>query len=138
MDLDVLRDQYRGTTLPKLVEKQIRSFDEATTLKAIQGTFANFPAAHRPDLDTFTQDYLAERWFGPHIVKQDLAVLFSETIRDIQGMSEAKGYAFSSERAFDLFNIMVLKMAWFAHSRPDFRRDLGIKKGWFSSARGPG
>jgi hypothetical protein len=133
MNLQELVQQYHGTTLPKLVEKQVNSLKQETLVQAVRGTFDNFPAELRPQLDAFTQDYL-QHWFGPHILTADLGDIFIDTVKDIKSMANEAGISLDDERVFDLFNIMVMKVSHFAHSRRAFRKDLGIKKRWFSRA----
>jgi len=36
------------------------------------------------------------------------------------------------DQVFDMFNLIVMRVSFFAHSKPDFRKMLGIKKGWLS------
>ena len=131
MKLDEIEDQYRGSTLPKLVEKQLRSLKESVLLEAIQGTYANFPVGVRPLIDSYTQAYL-QKWFGPHILQTDLGEVFRTTIGDIKAMAVGEGIALGDEQVFDVFNLMVMRLAAFAHSKPELRKQLGIKKGWFS------
>ena len=131
MKLDEIEDQYRGFTLPKLVEKQLRSLKESVLLEAIRGTYANFPVGVRPLIDSYTQAYL-QKWFGPHILQTDLGEVFRTTISDIKTMAVGEGIALDDEQVFDVFNLMVMRLAAFAHSKPELRKQLGIKKGWFS------
>lgn len=131
MKLDEQERQYRGATLPKLVEKQLRSLKEPVLLGAIHGTYENFPVGFRPLIDSYTQAYL-QKWFGPHIVQTDLGEVFRTTIGDIKAMAASEGMALSDEQVFDVFNLMVMRLTAFAHSKPALRKQLGIKKGWFS------
>lgn len=100
-------------------------------LEAIQGTYANFPVGLRPLIDAYTQAYL-QKWFGPHILHTDLGELFRVTIADIKAMANGEGIELSDEQLFDVFNLMVMRLTAFAHSKPELRKLLGIKKGWFS------
>ena len=129
--LDELEKQYSGTTLPNLVEKQLKSLKEPVLLEAIQGTYSNFPVGFRPLIDAYTQAYL-QKWFGPHIVRTDLGELFRVTIGDIKTMASSEGMELSDEQVFDVFNLMVMRLTAFAHSKQELRKQLGIKKGWFS------
>lgn len=131
MNLLELSQQYKGATLPQLVEKQIKSLSEATLVEAIQETYENFPAEHRQAIDSYTMNYL-KNWFGPHIVTADLGDVFSEAVDNIRTMSTERGMSLTDELVFDVFNITVMRLSHFAHSRPQFRKQLGIKKGWFS------
>lgn len=131
MNLKELEQQYHGTTLPKLIEKQIRSLKKEVLLKAIRGTFNEFDLQLRPQLDTFTEEYL-ENWFSSNIINTDLGEVFSVTIKDIKSMASQFDFQLNDDRVFDLFNIMVMKLSYFAHSDPTFRKMLGIKKSWFS------
>jgi hypothetical protein len=131
MNLQEIIQQYRGATLPKLVEKQIKSLNEDTLLKAISGTYEHFPIEFRPHVDTFTLDY-AQNWFGSHILTADLGDIFSKTIQDIKGMASQAGVTLNDDQVFDMFNLIVMRISYFAHSRPDFRKSWGIRKGLFS------
>ena len=131
MDLVKLEQQYRGATLPKLVEKQIKSLSEPVLLEAIQGTYERLPIGFGPLIDAYTMGYL-EKWFSPHVLTADLGELFRATISDIKTMALGEGMSLSDEQVFDVFNLMVLRLSAFAHSKPELRKQLGIKKGWFS------
>ena len=126
-----LIQQYRGTTLPKLVEKQIKSLSEESLVQAIRGTYEHFPIAFRPQVDTYTMDYL-KGWLGPQIVAADLGEIFSIAVNDIKAMAADAGVSLNDEQVFDMFNIMVMRLSHFAHSKPELRKMLCIKKGWFS------
>lgn len=131
MNFQELLQQYRGATLPKLVEHQIKSLDEATLLQAIRDTYEHFPIEFRPQVDAYTLAY-AEKWFEPNILTADLGDIFSDTIQDIKLMAAEAGVPLNDEQVFDMFNLIVMRLSFFAHSDPDLRKMLGIKKGWFS------
>lgn len=131
MNFTEIVQQYRGTTLPKLVEKQIKSLNEDTLVQAIRGTYEHFPIGFRPRVDAYTMDYL-KGWFGPHIVTADLGEVFSVAVTDIRDMAAQAGVSLNDEQVFDMFNIMVMRLSHFAHTKPELRKMLGIKKGWFS------
>ena len=100
-------------------------------LEAIQGTYASFPVGIRPLIDAYTQAYL-QKWFSPHVVQADLSELFRVTIGDIKIMADGEGKKLNDDQVFDVFNLMVMRLTVFAHSKPELRRQLGIKKGRFS------
>lgn len=131
MNFAELIQQYSGTTLPKLVEMQIKSLNEETLVQAIRGTYEHFPVDFRPQVDAYTMDYL-KGWFGPHIVATDLGEVFNVAVTDIKDMATKAGVSLNDEQVFDMFNIMVMRLSHFAHSRPELRKMLCIKKGWFS------
>jgi len=131
MNIEELKQQYRGTTLPKLVEKQINSLKENVLQNAIQGTYENFPREHRQKIDEFTLAY-AQNWFNPSIRESDLSDVFTQAIKDIEVMAKQEGMSLNQDQTFDVFNIIVMRVSFFAHSKPEFRKMLGIKKGWFS------
>lgn len=132
MNCEELIQQYHGATLPKLVEKQIKSLNEDALLQAIRGIYDHFPAEFCPQVDPFTLNYAAKNWFGPHIVTADLGDVFSDTIKDIKNMATQFGVPLSDDQIFDMFNLIAMRLSYFAHSRPELRTRLGIKKGWFS------
>ena len=131
MDFQEIIRQYHGVTLPQLIEKHIKSMNEATLLKAIQGTYENFPIEFRAEVDNFTLAY-AQNWFGNHILTADLGDIFSQAIQDINTMAAQAGVRLNNDQIFDMFNLIVMKISFFAHSKPELRKMLGIKKGWFS------
>jgi len=47
-------------------------------------------------------------------------------------MASSEGMELSDEQVFDVFNLMVMRLTAFAHSKQELRKQLGIKKGWFS------
>lgn len=131
MNLDELEQQYRGATLPKLVEKHLKSLKESVLLEAIQGTYQSFPSGTAPLFDAYTLAYL-EKWFEPYVLTADLGGLFRTTVCDISAMAASEGIALSNEQVFDVFNLMVMRLTAIAHSQSDLRKQFGIKKGWFS------
>ena len=132
MNLQELVQQYRGATLPKLVEKQIKSLNEDTLLQAIQATYQHFPIEFRKQVDSFTLAYPGRNWAGPNIVTTDLGDIFSDAIQAIKDMATEAGVSLNDEQIFDVFNLIVMKVSHFAHIDPEFRKSWGIKKGWFS------
>jgi hypothetical protein len=132
MNLQELVQQYRGATLPKLVERQMKSLNEDTLMHAIQDTYRHFPIEFRPQVDAFTLAYPDRNWAGPNIVTTDLGDIFSDAIQAIEGMATQAGVSLNDEQVFDVFNLIVMRVSYCAHSNPDFRKMLGIKKGWFS------
>ena len=131
MNLQEIVQQYHGATLPKLIEKQIKSLNEDTLLQAIQGMYRDFPIEFRKQVDAFTHAYV-ENWLAPHMVTTDLGDIFSDTVQDIKVMATQSGVSLTDEQVFTVFNLIALKVSYFAHINPEFRRSWGIKKGWFS------
>ncbi len=131
MEFQEIIQQYRGATLPQLIEKQIKSMNESVLDDAIQGTYENLPADFRQTADTFTQSYI-KNWFGPHILNADLSDVFSQAIQDINTTATQAGVQLTNSQLFDVFNLAVMRLSFFAHSKPELRKMLGIKKGWFS------
>lgn len=131
MNLSELAQQYRGATLPKLIDRHVKSLNQDALVQAIQGTYERLPLAFRPQADAYTMAYL-ENWFGPHIVTADLADVFAAAVSDIKAVALRANVSLSDDQVLEVFNIMVMRMAHFAHAKPDLRKMLGIKKGWFS------
>src|SRR5215469_4987029 len=121
MNLQEIVHQYRGATLPKLVEKQIKALNEGALLQAIQGTYHHFPIEFRKQVDAFTHAYV-KNWLAPHIFTKDLGDIFSDTVRDIKGMATQAGVSLTDEQVFDVFNLIVQKVSYFAHIDPEFRK----------------
>lgn len=131
MDLQQLAQQYRGTTLPKLLEKQIKAMDKRTLLQAIQGTYKYFPENFRPLVDAYTLTY-GQKLIGSQILIKDLGDVFRDAIQDAVKMSIEAGESLNDDQVFAMFNLTVMRLSFMAHSEPGFRKLLGIKKGWFS------
>jgi hypothetical protein len=131
MDIKELEQQFHGATLPKLVEKHLKQQTPERLVEAVKGTYHNFPVDQRPIIDEFTENYM-ENWFDLKIVDSDLGDIFSKTITDITNWSNTENLSLNDERAFDIFNIMVMKLTHLAHNSPNFRKMIGVKKGWFS------
>ena len=47
-------------------------------------------------------------------------------------MAAQSSVSLNDEQVFDVFNLIVMKVSYFAHNDPEFRKSWGIKKGWFS------
>lgn len=131
MNLKEVTQQYRGATLPKLIEKQIKTLNEETLLQAIRGAYEHFPIEFRPQVDAYTLAY-SHKWFGPHILTTDLGDIFSDAVQDIMSMATEAGVSLNDDQVFDMFNLIVMRVSFFAHTKPGLRKRLGIKKGWFS------
>lgn len=132
MDVQALAVQYQGASLAKLVEKHLRSLNEDQLLAAIQGTYAKLPEPFRLAADSFSLGYAQQCWFGPQMTSPDLSELFLAALRDGKNFASLQGVTLSDDQAFELFNLAVMRVAHFAQSRPDFRKQVGIKNGWFS------
>ena len=130
--IDELSGQFHGTTLPKLVEKHVRTHDEDLLLNAIKQTFDEFPPQMRPTINSYTEDYVSVCWFNKKAMSLDLGALLLGTIVDLKEWAKENDHSFSEKELFDIFNIMVMKVARFAHESKSFRKDIGIKKGVFS------
>jgi len=132
MDVNALSKQFQGASLTKLIEKHVRSSSEDQIVAAIQATYAKFPEKFRPAADSFSLGYAQQHWFGPQMSSKDLSELFLTALKDGKEFAAGQGVLLSDEQAFELFNLAVMRVAHFAHSRPAFRKQIGIKKGWFS------
>lgn len=131
MMINELKQQYKGTTLPKLIEHHIKKQSSTEIRNAVMGTYIKLPEVAREGADEYTMDYLAN-WFDSNIVNEDLSNVFSKAIANIENTSNEQGWNLSESQKVDVFVIMVLRMAFFAHDKPELRKMLGIKKGWFS------
>jgi len=130
--IDELSVQFHGTTLSKLVEKHVRTIDEDLTLNAIRGTFDEFPPQMRPTINSYTEKYVPEWWINEKVIFGDLGAVLQMTITDLKEWAKENHYEFSEYELFNIFNIMVMKVARFAHESKSFRKALGVKKGVFS------
>jgi len=131
LEIQELANQYKGATLAMLIEKQIKSMDLDVLDSAIQGTYQEFKNEYRKSVDKYTFEYMRS-WFGEKAVKEDLGIIFSECVADAKHFSNEQGFNFSNEDCFNIFNLTVMRISHFASENKDFRKMLGIKKGWFS------
>ena len=132
-DLDIknLTYQYKGSNLASLIEKQIKTMNINVLDSAIQGTYRKFKREHIETVDKYTLDYM-ENWFGEIAIKEDLGTIFSKCMNDAKRFSEMNELNFNNEDCFNIFNLAVMRVSHFASENKDFRKMLGIKKGWFS------
>ena len=132
ININELSQQFQGATLPSLVEKHVRTHDEDLLLNAIRQTFDEFPPQMRSTINSYTEEYVTEWWFNEKAMSLDLGALLLGTIVDLMEWANENDHTFSEKELFDIFNIMVMKVARFAHESKSFRKALGVKKGVFS------
>jgi len=77
-----------------------------------------------PDLDKFTDDLLQKWLKNTDIATIDLGELLNDTINDVNQMSPISGITLDDSRKFDLFHIIVLKLALRSHSEADIQKKL--------------
>ena len=131
MESKELVRQFRGATLPKLVEKHIQSQSKYTLQQAIHGMIDHFPIEFRPQVAAYTLDY-SMNWFGAHFLTADLGDVFIDTTEDIKAMASKAGMSLNDDQVFDMFNLIVMRVSFLVYSESGLRKQLGIKKGWFS------
>jgi hypothetical protein len=129
--IDEMKQQYKGTTLPKLIEHHIKKQTEKQLQEAVFETYSNFSDDVAEEIDDYTMDYL-KNWFSPDIVSKDLSKVFEEAITSIENISLKKNWMLTEAQKVDVFVIKVLRISFFAASKPEFRKKLGVRKGWFS------
>lgn len=125
VDLEAMREQYTGSTLPELVRMHMKTLRKEVLPQAIRGTFVEFDNDIRPQLETWSNAYL-DNWKHPVIVDQDLGELYDQTIADIRTMLVDENIVLSDKRVFDLFHIMAMKLALIAHTDDTVRANLGL------------
>lgn len=131
MTVKELAQQFQGATLPKLVEKHVKALKLGQLEVAIQEIYLNFPVEFRPAADKFSLSY-NQSLMSPEIVSKDLGIVFAQAVEVGEKFAQSQGIDLTDDQKIDLFNLSVMRMAHFAHTRPEFRKMLGIKKGWFS------
>ena len=130
MTIQDLASQFQGASLAKPVEKHVRSQNEEQLHAAIQRTYAKFPERFRHPVESFSLEYPQRRWFGPQMTSPTLDIVFMDAIKDGKQYALEHGLDLSDDQALDIFNLCVIRIAHFAHSRPAFRKSIGIKKSW--------
>lgn len=133
MDLRNLQQQYGGTTLPKLIQHQMKNMDINVMRLAISEILKSFPVSFQPAIVQFSIDHARSAgWLEPSIVSRDLSVVFTEAISELRRLSAQAGIVLNDELLFNGFNYTVLCISIFMHAKPDARKSFGIKLGWFS------
>jgi hypothetical protein len=130
MNLDAMRNQYKGTTLGKLIKHHIEKQSADALQRAMVGTWETFDPATRPEIDRLTGS-LAEFVFAKGKVHEDLSDVFSGLIEIITTQLSGKGIRLTPAQTFDVFNIIVLLLAHGAATQPEIKKKLGLKTGWF-------
>lgn len=126
-----MKEQYKGTTLPKLIEHHIKKQTEKQLQEAVFSMYSNFSDDIAEEIDDYTMEYL-KNWFTPDIISKDLSKVFDEAIASIQNVANQKNWNLTESKKIDIFVIKVLRISFFAASKPELRKKLGVKKGWFS------
>jgi len=126
VNLDEMIKQYHGKTLPDLLDVHLRTMREEILPQVLRGTFMEFEPEFLPQLDQFTDNYLAN-WLIPDVATTDLGDLLHRTIKDSKDMCDQLDISLNDNRLFDLFHIMVLKLALRAHADANVQRLAGIK-----------
>lgn len=129
--IDQMKEQYKGTTLPKLIEHHIKKQTEKQLQEAVFSMYSNFSDDIAEEIDDYTMEYL-KNWFTPDIISKDLSKVFDEAIASIQNVANQKNWNLTESKKIDIFVIKVLRISFFAASKPELRKKLGVKKGWFS------
>jgi hypothetical protein len=123
--------QYKGSTLPKLIEHHIKSQTKTQLENAVFEMYTKLPEPSREIVSDFTLHYI-QNWFQPNIVDVDLSLVFTHAVEEIDKFSKEFKLNLSENQMIDVFIIMVLRTSFFASTEPQFRKLLAIKKGWFS------
>jgi len=124
VSLDEMIKQYRGNTLPELLDIHLKTIRKKMLPQVLRGTFIEFDPDLLPDLNKFTDDLLQKWLEKPDIATIDLGELLNDTINDVNQMSAISGITPDDSRKFDLFHIIVLKLALRSHSEADIQKKL--------------
>lgn len=130
MNLNTMSKQYEGTTLGKLIRHHIdkKSTDDLGLAWVV--TIERFESALHDQIDRLTIN-LAEFVVANNLARNDLSQTFNGLIEIIKGQLSKNGIQLADDQLFDIFNIVVLRLAHSASTRPDLKKKLGIKDGWF-------
>jgi len=123
--------QYRGSTLPKLIEHHIKSQTKTQLEDAVFLMYVELPESSREIVSDFTQHYI-ENWLQTNVIDVDLSMIFTHAIEEIEKFSKKYKLNLSENQMVDVFTIMVLRTSFFASTDRQFRKMLAIKKSWFS------
>lgn len=123
--------QYKGSTLPKLIEHHIKSQTKTQLEDAVFLMYVELPESSREIVSDFTQHYI-ENWLQTNVIDVDLSMIFTHAIEEIEKFSKKYKLNLSENQMVDVFTIMVLRTSFFASTDRQFRKMLAIKKSWFS------
>lgn len=128
VNLHAIAHQYQGKCLADLVAVHIKTMRKEILPQVLRGTFIEFDAELHPLLEEYTDKYVATL-LTPDIASSDLSELFNTAINDIRDMCRESAINLEDNRIFDVFHIVILKLAQRSYTDPEVRKILEITTG---------
>jgi hypothetical protein len=125
INLDELREQYRGTRFAQLVQHQLNHQSQDQRINGIRGTIAMLPEQARPLVEGFI-DRWNVRAYDQQFWQRNTALIFEEIIQDARAILSPLGLEVDDEAVFNMFNIVVLSYAYSAYDQPKMREFMGL------------
>jgi len=120
MDLDNIKQQYRGATLSELVQSHMKTLHEEILPQVIRGTLIEFEPDQRKMFDHYTDSYLSN-WLNQETLNADLADIFDHAICDTKVFIKSKNTTLTDKRIFDVFHVLTLKLIKLVYNDPDIK-----------------
>lgn len=120
MDLDNIKQQYRGATLSELVQSHMKTLHKEILPQVIRGTLIEFEPDQREMFDHYTDSYLSN-WLNQEKLNADLADIFDRTICDTKVFIKSKNTTLTDKRIFDVFHVLTLKLIKLVYNDPDIK-----------------
>jgi hypothetical protein len=128
VNLDTLRNQYRGTRYAQLAEHHLKRQSLEERILGIQGTLESLPKA----LHT-VGEALIDCWniraYDRSFWDTDTATIFDQIIADARQRLIAVGILPNDDTLFTFFHLVTLNFAHTAALQPAMQRFLGIGSG---------
>jgi hypothetical protein len=120
MDLENIKQQYRGATLSELVQSHMKTLHKDILPQVIRGSSIEFESKQREMLDHYTDNYLSN-WLNQETLNADLADVFDRTICDAKSFIKSKNTTLTDKRIFDVFHVLTLKLTTLVYTDPEIK-----------------
>jgi hypothetical protein len=134
MDLDNLKNQFKGRKFGDLVLHHMKSQSPNDRIKALRGTISLLPELFQTYgietlIDEINKDISKESFW-----KTDCSEMFSTIIEITRRSYHYYGFTPSNDDLFNAFNIIVLNLAYAAESQPEMEKFIkrSVNSGFFS------
>ena len=118
MDLEKIKQQYRGATLAELINSHMKTLYREILPQVIRGTLIEFETDQVDKLEPYIAEYI-NNWQNPEVLGSDLAEIYEQTIADMRSFIESNNISLSDKRIFDVFHVTTLKLTQQAYQNPE-------------------
>lgn len=123
MNLENIKQQYRGATLSELVQSHMKTLHKDILPQVIRGSLIEFESEQREMLDLYTDNYLSN-WLNQETLNADLADVFDRTICDAKSFVKSKNTTLTDKHIFDVFHVLTLKLTTLVYTDPDIKAQI--------------